>query len=158
MRRSLVTATALAAALLFPACSSDHDTADGSMPMHDGSMPTGGGMHDMPGGMDHSRGGPIEDSPVPADAGEITVKAASLAFTPNELTVAVGEPMAIRLESDDLEHDLIVDEVGLHVHAEAGQSATGGFTATEPGTYTIYCSVPGHRETGMVGTLTVTPT
>ena len=44
----------------------------------------------------------------------------------------------------------------LHVvHADPGETVTGTFTIDEPGTYTFYCSVPGHREAGMEGTLEV---
>ncbi len=35
-----------------------------------------------------------------------------------------------------------------------GQSTTAEFTV-KPGTYTFYCSLPGHEEAGMKGTLTV---
>ena len=38
---------------------------------------------------------------------------------------------------------------------KSGQS--GSFTvALKPGTYTYFCAVPGHKDRGMVGTLTVT--
>jgi uncharacterized cupredoxin-like copper-binding protein len=45
---------------------------------------------------------------------------------------------------------------------EKGPTVIGGgrstVTATlKAGTYTFYCSVPGHEQAGMRGTLTVTP-
>lgn len=52
-------------------------------------------------------------------------------------------------------HDLTVEELGDEVVAEAEGGETDSGTVTlEPGEYTMYCSVPGHREAGMETTVT----
>jgi len=59
------------------------------------------------------------------------------------------------LTSDDMLQDFTIDDLDAHVAADRGETAPGGLSAAEPGTYTYYCSVPGHRAAGMEGTLTV---
>jgi heme/copper-type cytochrome/quinol oxidase subunit 2 len=97
-----------------------------------------------------------ENSAVSPDARVITVTGENLFFAPPEITVRKGEPVAIALTSVDVAHDLNIDAFGGHVYAEAGQTAEGGFTADETGTFEYYCSISGHAEAGMVGTLIVT--
>lgn len=62
-------------------------------------------------------------------------------------------------EEEEMEgHDMTMEmeELDVHVSAAAGQSATITFTPSAPGEYEYFCTVPGHRESGMVGTLVVT--
>jgi uncharacterized cupredoxin-like copper-binding protein len=47
------------------------------------------------------------------------------------------------------------NEFSVHVSAAAGNEGAVVFTATEAGEYEFYCSVPGHKEAGMIGTLKV---
>jgi uncharacterized cupredoxin-like copper-binding protein len=55
-----------------------------------------------------------------------------------------------------LEHDFTVDEWGIKDPLAGGASTTITIPAdAAPGTYTFYCSVPGHREQGMEGTITI---
>lgn len=100
-------------------------------------------------------GGHGENDPVADGAREIVVTAADLSYDPLEVHVAVGEEVAIKLQAEDVLHDVTIDELDFHVSAKAGKSAEGGFVATEPGEYPFYCSVEGHRESGMEGTLIV---
>ena len=81
--------------------------------------------------------------------------AADFEFDPSEITATAGEELAVVLTSEDMLHDFTIDELDAHVSADSGDTETGGLTADEPGTYTYYCSVPGHRGAGMEGTLTV---
>lgn len=55
-----------------------------------------------------------------------------------------------------LEHDLIFSDLGAHgEHVLEGDTTVFAFEASETGEFTYYCSVAGHKEAGMLGTLVV---
>lgn len=113
-----------------------------------------------------------------ADA-ELTVEAKEFAFAPATLEVTAGQPVKLTLqntgalehdfsvmeipmeghaeESGGMEHDMpgMAEEPELHVAAAAKQHATLEFTPTKPGTYEFWCTVSGHKDAGMTGTLVV---
>lgn len=97
-----------------------------------------------------------ENSPVAEGAMRIPVRADNLSFDPSTISVRIGTNVAIDLTAVDALHDFTIDELSAHVTADQGDTATGGFHAAPPARYTYYCSVPGHREAGMEGTLVVT--
>lgn len=68
-----------------------------------------------------------------------------------------GEVMAEEMEQE-MEHDMseMALEPEVHIVTPSGGSATVEFTPSTPGTYEYYCTVAGHKEAGMAGTLTVT--
>jgi plastocyanin len=77
-----------------------------------------------------------------------------LAFTASKATGQAG-PVEIKMANKSgLPHDITIDGLGKTQQITSGQAS---FKATlEAGkTYTYYCSVPGHRQGGMQGTLTV---
>lgn len=151
MRRSTTLFLALVAAssLVLAACGDTDDTTSADMPMSDSGMGgTMGGGHD--GGTVHD-----ETSPVADGARRIEVTATSFEFDPAEITVTAGEDVAIVLTSEDLLHDFTIDELDAHVAADADETNEGGLRADDPGRYTFYCTVAGHRAAGMEGTLVV---
>jgi uncharacterized cupredoxin-like copper-binding protein len=80
-------------------------------------------------------------------------------FEPASLTVRANAPVHLTLDDsgDALVHDFVIDNVGgkeFKIEAQPHGRATGDFTPP-PGVYQYYCSQPGHKEAGMVGTLTV---
>ncbi len=77
-------------------------------------------------------------------------------FKPSEVTIEAGSPATIVLENQDtIPHTFVIDELDIHESVDPGQLTTLTITP-DPGTYTFYCELPGHREAGMEGTLTVT--
>jgi plastocyanin len=75
---------------------------------------------------------------------------AALEARAGAVTIAMSNP-------SQLSHSIAIEGNGI---SGAGQVVTHGGTSTvssslKPGTYTFFCTVPGHREAGMRGTLTV---
>jgi plastocyanin len=87
----------------------------------------------------------------------VTVVATEFAFDPADFSLPADTDTELTLQNDGVvEHDIVVEELDDRelVFANAGESVTE--TVNVPGgTYTFYCSIPGHRDGGMEGTLTV---
>ena len=111
---------------------------------------------------------------------EIVVKAEALKFSPATIEVTAGQPVKLTFENaDSLDHDLSImefpmanmgataepmaghdmsnmtEEPELHIVAVMGATSSFEFTPTKPGTYEFFCTVAGHKEAGMKGTLVV---
>ena len=88
---------------------------------------------------------------------KVTLIATEWAFTPETVTVKLGEPVTVILVNEGIvEHDVEFEEFGLHLHAAPGETLAGSFIADREGTFEFACEIPGHRSAGMVGTLVVT--
>jgi plastocyanin/mono/diheme cytochrome c family protein len=75
-------------------------------------------------------------------------------WSETEITVKPGDTIEV-VNAGAMEHDFTVDELSIH-EVLTGEAVTITIPEdAEPGTYEFYCSVPGHRESGMVGTLTI---
>lgn len=89
---------------------------------------------------------------------EIDVADSGLAYVKSTATASAG-PVVIRSKNpQSLGHDISIRGNGVNQSGEIvmdGGVSTITIANLKPGTYTFYCSVPGHEEAGMKGTLTV---
>ena len=68
-----------------------------------------------------------------------------------------GEVMAEEMHEEEGDHDMSSMEMDPEVHVAAGTGSNHSveFTPSEAGEYEYFCTVEGHKEAGMVGTLVV---
>lgn len=81
-----------------------------------------------------------------------------LAYTTTSATSEAGEVTVDFKNPQGLSHDVAIEDSGGETVAKTdviGEGETSTSANLKPGKYTFYCSVPGHREAGMEGTLTV---
>jgi plastocyanin len=85
---------------------------------------------------------------IPADPnGQLSFQTKQASAPPGKLTVEMPN-------KSGTPHDIVIDGKGKGQIVQNG--GVSKFTATfDAGKYTYYCSVPGHRQAGMQGTLTV---
>jgi uncharacterized cupredoxin-like copper-binding protein len=102
------------------------------------------------------RGSTSSTTEIVDGAREVEVAAGDLWFEPAILEVTVREPVNLRLvNTGEAFHDLTVPAADVVLAAEPGEQAVGAVEFTEPGRYEFYCSVPGHAQAGMRGTIVV---
>ncbi|MEE8337520.1 MAG: cupredoxin domain-containing protein [Dehalococcoidia bacterium] len=102
---------------------------------------------------------------------KIAIELRDIAFSEQVLRVAAGQVVELAISnSGTLRHDFTIERIAAQVSAsgrqrpdrfdvyldlQRGQSGVLLLRVTEPGEYIFFCSVPGHRRAGMVGTLVV---
>jgi plastocyanin len=87
-----------------------------------------------------------------------TPPGSDLAFEQKDASATAG-PVTIDFDNQQpIPHDVKVEDSGGQELGGTELVSSGTASSTvdlQPGTYTFFCSVPGHREAGMEGTLTV---
>lgn len=110
--------------------------------------PEAGGKKAKPEAGEKGPGGTLQLAASPT---ALAFDKASLTSKPGKVTIDFENPAAI-------EHDVAIEGPEgkeLAVSARIGKGKTSVSTDLAAGAYTFFCSVPGHREGGMEGTLTV---
>lgn len=144
MRRALaVLIVAALAAIGLAACGgggNDNSTNAASTPAS--TTPAGGG-----GG---AGGGSTVDISTPSGS--------DLTFDQKNVSAKAGSVTINFDNRQPLQHDVAVADSSGKVIGQTDLVSSGTANATvnlQPGTYTFYCTVPGHRDAGMEGTLSV---
>jgi nitrite reductase (NO-forming) len=96
---------------------------------------------------------------------EVKVVATDLKFTSPTMQAKVGQRLTVTLENRGvIEHDLSFPTLkadkpagALKMIAKPGQTTTLEFTPTAAGSFEYVCTIPGHKEAGMKGTINVAP-
>jgi plastocyanin len=94
-------------------------------------------------------------------AGSIQVTMTEFKFDPSTITHASGKVVFWLVNSGSTQHDMAIrDSSGKTVASSelvsAGDTKEFDVSSIAAGTYTFYCTQPGHEASGMKGTLTVT--
>jgi plastocyanin len=77
-------------------------------------------------------------------------------FVETSLTMGNGEVLGLFvINNDGIGHAFDVDSLGVHVQLPPNSTTAVAIKPTGPGRLDFYCSVPGHRDAGMVGTISV---
>jgi len=120
-------------------------TKEEESPVEIGKAEGGGGAKPAAGAK--GSGGTLE---LAADPSQIAYDTTTLTSKPGKVTIDFDNPAA-------LEHNVAIEQNGKQI-AISETIASGKTSVTAdlaPGTYTFLCTVPGHAEAGMEGTLTV---
>ena len=68
---------------------------------------------------------------------EITAK--RFEFTPKEVTLKKGEPVVLRLKTEDVTHGFLQKKLKVDTDIEPGKTTDVTITPDTPGTYTVIC-------------------
>ena len=88
---------------------------------------------------------------------QITVVGKEFAFTPSAITVNKGEKVDLTFKNTGTyPHNLTITDLGVKTKTiQPGEQDTISFVPDKMGSFKFMCTVPGHADKGMVGTLTV---
>jgi heme/copper-type cytochrome/quinol oxidase subunit 2 len=88
----------------------------------------------------------------------VRIEASQFQFTPPVISVNPGDRVTIDLTTTDVVHGLYVDDYGVNITADPGQTTRLTFVADKAGTFALRCFAPcGPLHPFMVGKLNVGP-
>lgn len=100
----------------------------------------------------------VNDTATPqVEEGVIVVVGDEFSFTPSEISFKSGEMVKISFRNEgESMHNLVIEELGVESDLIGpGEVDYFEFTPDKNGTFEMICSIAGHKEAGMQGSLTI---
>ncbi|MFA8439812.1 plastocyanin/azurin family copper-binding protein [Pueribacillus sp. YX66] len=106
---------------------------------------------------------------------EILISTIEYSYQPSSFNIDFEETVTIKLlNNGEVEHDLEIvglkaellnsekvhkhhdmQESVVHIHAKPGEEVELTFKSLQKGRFSFYCTIPGHKEAGMIGTVNI---
>jgi plastocyanin len=100
-------------------------------------------------------GGEEQAAAATGEGEAVEVESYDIYFEPEELSIPADTDVTVNLPNEGVSlHNFSIDELGIDVDISPGATEETVINAPA-GEYEYYCNVPGHKEAGMRGTLTV---
>jgi len=88
-------------------------------------------------------------------ASQVTIALSEFAFNPQDVTIPAGQVNFTVQNNGTIEHNFVIEGVEEHLEFVLPMESDSLDVTLSPGVYTILCTIAGHKEAGMEGTLTV---
>jgi plastocyanin len=118
----------------------------------------GGAAAESEGGAAEEVGAEAEGGTATASTIKIEASPSGLAYKEQKVTAKAGEDTIDFTNPASIAHNVTIEDSAGKTIGETKTLANGSTSTTvnlKPGTYTYFCSIPGHREAGMEGALVV---
>jgi len=88
---------------------------------------------------------------------EIVLTAKDFSITPSKINVKKGDKLRITFKNDGLfAHNLVINGLGVKIDSvKSGEESSVEILVTKTGDFQFECTVDGHKDLGMQGTITV---
>jgi len=103
--------------------------------------------------------GPMVEIQLPPPGQAVEIVATDFQFTPQTVTVAAGA-VSFSLRNDGvIDHNLAIEDSRRNILGSSPVASSRGSSILDvtlpEGTYNMICTLPAHREAGMIGTISV---
>ncbi len=100
---------------------------------------------------------PIPTGAPQTGAVQMAVTGTDFAFNPSTITVSAGQSVQLTFKNKgQYSHNLTIPDLNAQTKTiQPGQQAIITFTPTRAGSFEYLCTVPGHADRGMIGTIMV---
>lgn len=116
------------------------------------------------GGGDGATGAAATEETTTGGGGELRITARDISFDDTAYEVPAGPVTIEYFQEGTLRHTLVIEQdsggdvAGLRLEVDGSTTESSGAVVLEPGAYTVYCDVAGHRQAGMEADLLVRET
>lgn len=99
--------------------------------------------------------GCVPQEVIEAEGDDINVELSAFKFNPNTITIKKGQETTFTLTARDIFHTFTIEDLDVDTRLKSGETKVIKITPDTAGEFRLKCTIPGHEQLGMSGTIIV---